>query len=478
MSSPSATSFRRTSQALAGDRKTVLFVATFGGFLVTFMSSAVNVALPQIGEEFAVSAVMLSWLSLSMILVSGAIILPVGRLADIYGRVRFFTLSMIIFAISCLASAAAPSAGVLLGLRMLSGVSLAVGSATASALVILAYPVETRGRALGLNIGGIYLGLMVGPVLGGFIVHYLGWRGLFLVAGAAALVNVAIPVWKLRHIEWREPRPGRFDLLGSFLYAAGLTALLLGFSSLPRTAGVLLLIAGVAGVAAFLWWETRAADPLLSVDLLRRNRVFAYSNAAVIINYAATSAMVFLMSLYLQKNRGLDPQTAGLLLVAGAFVQTAFSPVAGRLSDRLEARYVATAGMVFCFLGLLLLVFLGETTPYWYIITALCLLGLGIAFFASPITHTIMGSVDKTKVGMASATLAAARQAGMNMSMGIATCVIAVVVGQTVIKPSVYPELLTSIRLAFLIFTVLSALGVMAALVGPRRESGRGRRED
>jgi MFS family permease len=478
MSSPSTTSFKRTSQALAGDRTTVLFVATFGGFLVTFMSSAVNVALPQIGDEFAVSAVMLSWLSLSMILVSGAIILPVGRLADIHGRVRFFTLSMIIFAVSCLASAAAPSEGVLLALRMLSGISLAIGSATASALVILAYPVESRGRALGLNIGGIYLGLMVGPVLGGFIIQYLGWRGLFLVAGAASLVNVAVPIWKLRHVEWREPRAGRFDLLGSFLYASGLTALLLGFSFLPRTSGILLLVAGVVGVTGFLWWESHAADPLLSVDLLRRNRVFAFSNIAVIINYAATAAMVFLMSLYLEKNRGLDPQTAGLLLVAGAFMQTALSPVAGRLCDRLEARYVATSGMVFCFVGLLLLVFLGESTPYWYVVVALCLLGLGIAFFASPITHTIMGCVDKTKVGMASATLAAGRQAGMNMSMGIATCVIAVVVGRTVIEPSVYPQLLTSIRVAFLIFTVLSAIGVVAALVGPRRESGRRREED
>ena len=464
---------RPDPQTIARHPTTILFVATFGGFLVTFMSSSVNVALRSIGEDFSASAVMISWLSLSMILVSGAILLPVGRLADLHGRVRFFQLSMAIFAVSCLASAFAPSAPVLLALRMLSGVSLAIGSVTSSALVILAYPVESRGKALGLNVGGIYLGLTVGPVLGGLIIHNLGWHSLFLIVGAAALVNTAIPVWRLKGIEWREPKSGPFDLLGSLLYAVGLTTLLLGFSLLPRSAGALLVGVGVAGLAGFLWWETRAADPLLSIDLLRGNRVFLYSNVAVLINYAATSAMVFLMSLYLEYNRGLDPQKAGLVLIAGAFFQTVFSPVAGRLSDRVEARYVASAGMVFCALGLLALVFLGETTPYWYVVGALGLLGLGVAFFATPIIHAIMGCVDKSRVGMASATVAAMRQAGMNMSMGVATLVIALVVGQVEIVPGTYPQLLTSIRLTFLIFTVLCVAGIVLALAGPRRKSAR-----
>ncbi len=284
----------------------ILVVATLGGFLVTFMSSSINVALPLIGEEFDVSVVLLSWLALSMILVSGAVLLPVGRLADLYGRVRFFVAGMILFTLTCFASAAAPNEWVLLGLRMVSGVSLAIGAATSSALVILAFPVETRGRALGLSIGGVYLGLTVGPVLGGLIIHNLGWRSLFLVTGAGGLVVVLLQIWKLRHLEWRERKTARFDVPGSVLYAVGLTALLLGFSFLPGTAGLVLVVVGIGVLAGFLRWEARAADPLLPVDLLRHNRVFAYSNAAILINYAATSAMVFLMSLYLQNTRGLD----------------------------------------------------------------------------------------------------------------------------------------------------------------------------
>ena len=453
------------------NRTMVLVVATLGGFLVAFMTSAINIALPLIEAEFNVSAVMLSWVSLAYMLVGAATLLPMGRIADLYGRMRLFIWGMIVFTVISFASAFAPSAGVLIALRAVHGLGLAIGGATSTALVILAYPPESRGRALGMNVAGIYLGLTLGPVLGGLIIHNLGWRGLFLVVGALGLVNVGLPLWKLRHVDWREPKRARFDVLGSVVYAASLTAVLLGFSLLPEISGAILVAAGIAGLAAFLWWETRAADPLLDVDLLRRNRVFAFSNAAAFINYSATFAMVFLMSLYLQYNRGLDPQTAGFVLVTGTFVQAALSPVAGRLADRVEARYVASVGMAACVLGLLGLSFAGTTTPYWYIITMLCVLGLGFAFFSTPITHTIMGSVETRFVGVASATLATVRQAGMSMSMGVATLVLTLEVGRQAIQPADYPRVLSSVRMSFLIFAALCVLGVGASLVGPRRRS-------
>ncbi len=309
------------------NRTMILVVATLGGFLVAFMMSAVNVALPLIESEFNVSAVMLGWISLSYMLVGAATLLPAGRIADLYGRMRLFIWGMIVFTVISFASAFAPSAGILIALRAVHGLGLAIGGATSTALVILAYPPASRGRALGLNVAGIYMGLTLGPVLGGLIIHNLGWRGLFLVVGALGLVNVGLPLWKLRHVDWREPKRAHFDVLGSVGYALSLTAVLLGFSLLPDIAGAILVAAGIAGLAAFLWWETRAADPLLDVDLLRRNRVFAFSNAAAFISYSATFAMVFVMSLYLQYNRGLDPQTAGLVLVTGTFVQAALSPV-------------------------------------------------------------------------------------------------------------------------------------------------------
>jgi MFS family permease len=396
-------------QLTTAQRTMILFASSFGGFVITFMSSGINVGLTTINEDFHVSAVYLTWISISMVLVSAATLLPFGRLADAYGRMRFFIGSMVLFSVVSLASALAPSAAVLLALRMLIGVSLAIGSVTAPALVILAFPIQVRGRALGWNVLGVYLGVTVGPFLGGLIFHGIGWRGFFYVLAGMNMINVVLPVWKLRHIEWKEPKQGRFDLVGSLLYAAGLVALLLGFSLLPGITGAILLPAGVLVLAAFLWWESRAADPLLPVGLLKHNRVFAFANGAAFVNYAATAAMSLLMSYYLIVDRGLSQAVAGLLISAGSLVQALFSPLAGRLADRLTARYVASAGMGLCVLGLFALIFLGSTTPYWYIVAALCVLGLGFAFFSTPITYTVMGSVDTSRVGIASATLSAMR---------------------------------------------------------------------
>ncbi len=290
----------------------ILFASSFGGFVITFMSSGINVGLTTINQDFHVSAVYLTWISLSMVLVSAAMLLPFGRLADAYGRMRFFIGSMVLFSVVSFASALAPSAAVLLALRMLIGISLAIGSVTAPALVILAFPIEVRGRALGWNVLGVYLGVTVGPFLGGLIFHGIGWRGFFYVLAGMNLINVVLPVWKLRHIEWKEPKQGRFDLVGSLLYAAGLVALLLGFSLLPGITGAILLPAGVLVLAGFLWWESRAADPLLPVGLLKHNRVFAFANGAVFVNYAATAAMSLLMSYYLIVDRGLSQAVAGL----------------------------------------------------------------------------------------------------------------------------------------------------------------------
>ncbi len=447
----------------------VLAVASLGGFLVNFLSSAVNVALPLIEAEFHVSAVTLGWISLSYILVAGATLLPAGRVADMYGRMRLYMVGMGLFTVLSLASAFAPSATALLVLRAVHGIALGIGSSTSAALVILAYPPESRGRALGLNVSGVYLGLTLGPVLGGLIVHNLGWRSLFIFVGAFGFADLALAFWKLRGVEWREPRKTRFDFAGSVSYALSLTGVLLGFSLLPSVFGAALIVGGAIGLGVFFWWESRTPDPLLQVRLLRRNRVFAFSNLATLVNYSANAAMIFLMSLYLQYSRGLNAQTAGLVLVTGSLVQAAVSPLAGRLADRMEARHVASTGMLCCVFGLLGLSFLGEATAYWYVIVMLSLLGLGMGLFSTPNMHAITGSVDPHSVGVASAVVATMRRAGQSISMGLATLVLAVEVGRHAIEPSDYPRVLTSVRLSFLLFAILSVLGVAASLVGPRR---------
>ena len=452
------------------DRSTqriILIATAMIGFVATFMASSINIALPLIESEFRVSAVTLGWISTTYVLSAGAVLMAVGRLADLYGRMRVYLIGLAGFTILSFASALAPSATVLIVLRVFQGLASALLFATHTALVILSHPPEVRGRALGVQVAGVYLGLTLGPVLGGIISRNAGWRTLFVVVGALSLANCILPFWKLRKIDWREPKTARFDILGSVIWAIALSALLLGFTYLPDTLGGLLITAGIVGLALFFWWETRAGDPILSVDLFLHNRVFALSNTASLINYSATFAMTFLMSLYLQYNRGLDAQAAGLILVPGLLVQAGLSVLAGRLADRLPARMLASTGMGLTVLGLFAFVFLDETTPYSYIVGVLCVLGIGLALFASPMTHTVMGSVEKRHVGVASATLATMRVTGQNLSMGIATLVLAIVIGRHKMGPVDYPHFLTSARISFAIFAALCVLGFAASLVKP-----------
>jgi EmrB/QacA subfamily drug resistance transporter len=451
----------------------VLLVVAAAEFLTTFMVSSVNIALPAIDDEWHVSAVTLSWISLAYILAAAALLMPAGRLADLKGRKRLFVAGMIVFTIFSFASVFAPSASVLILFRVLQGVGTAMLYACTVAMVALAYPPETRGQAIGIQVASVYLGLTGGPLLGGVIIDNLGWRFLFLIVGALGVVVCLFAGWGLRGVEWREPKRARFDVPGAIAWAVALTMLLIGFSLLPEVLGWVLIAAGAGGITGFLWWETRAPDPMLNVALLRGNRVFAYSNAAIFINYAATFAPTFLMSLYLQYNKGLTAQDAGLLLVTGTVVQTVFSPVAGRLADRIQARFLAAAGMALSVLGLGAFVFLGAATAYWYIITTLCVLGLGLAFFCTPIMHVIMGSVDRSQAGVASATIATMRMTGQNISQGLATLLLSIFVGRHSIEAVDYPNLLTSIRVTFAIMAVLCIFGVGASLVGPRRAKAR-----
>jgi MFS family permease len=450
-------------------QQTLLAAVTATGFLTAFGFSSVNVALEQIASELDLSAVAISWVTLSAILATGALLMPMARVADFHGRMLVYNLGLAGFAVFCFASAFSPNAAVLILTRALQGVAAAFLFSTTVAMVSLAYPPETRGRALGLQVAGVYLGITLGPVLGGVITENLGWRGLFIVSGALGLVGLVAPLHKLRRLEWREPKTAPFDIWGSVVWACALSALIIGFSYLPGMVGYLLIAVGVVGLAGFVRLENRAADPILNVGLLRHNRVFASANAASFINYSATTAMSFLISLYLLYNRGLGAQTAGFVLVTGPFVQAVVSPIAGRLADRVEARFVASTGMGLCAAGLCAFAFLRETTPLWYVITVLCVLGLGFGLFASPIIHTIMGSVDRRYVGVAAATSSTMRVAGQSFSMGIAALVLAVVVGRQTIGVSDHVHLLTSIRLLFLIFAVLCVIGVVASLVGPGR---------
>jgi MFS family permease len=236
-----------------------------------------------------------------------------------------------------------------------------------------------------------------------------------------------------------------------------------GLTLVPEPMAAASILLGALLLGGFLWWEVQCKSPLLDMSVFHRNLAFAFSNIAALINYAATYAVAFLLSLYLQYTRGLAPEAAGMILVAQPLVQMIFSPSAGRLSDRIEPRIVASAGMSLTAIGLLFFVFLSEETPLWLIVGVLLVLGLGYALFSSPNTNAIMSSVAPRHYGVASSMVATMRATGQLASIAIAMMVFSLFMGRVQVTPEVYPLFLTSVQVAFLILGVLCLIGVFAS---------------
>jgi EmrB/QacA subfamily drug resistance transporter len=446
----------------------VLLSNSLVAWVTAFMTTAINVALPSIQEEFHLGAVAYGWLPLGYMLTSAMFILPFAKLGDRFGRRLLFLIGLIVFAVSSTILVFASSYTPLLVLRLTQGLGASMMFSTSMAMVTVAYPPQRRGLAMGVSVGAAYLGMTLGPALGGIMVHHVGWRSLFILSACFAVVNLGLDVWLLGRAEWKEERAVGSDWTGSLVYAAGLAAFLSGLSWLPLLKGAILVVLGTCALAFFVWWESRVRNPVVEVRLFRRYRVFALSNLAALVSYASVWAQSFLLSLYLQSIRGLNPETAGWVLITGVALQCLVSPFGGRLSDRIEPRWVASGGMLLCVAGLLMLSFLQTDTPYWYIILALCLLGLGYGFFSGPNQSSIMGSVDKRYVGFASGSISTVRTIGMSVSVAGATMVMALVVGRHDITPADYPNLLTAVRTAFAVYTALSAVAVLVSLVRGR----------
>ncbi len=447
-------------------KRVVLLVATIASFVFPFMASTVNIALPSLGKELSLDAVTLGWIATAYLLSSATLLVPFGRIADIYGRRKIFTWGIGIFTFSSLLSGLANSATMLIAWRVLQGIGGAMLAGTSVALLTTVYPTNERGKVLGIIVATTYLGLSLGPALGGILTQHLGWRSIFFLGAFLGLLVIGIALWKLKG-EWTGAKGERFDFTGSVIYVLGLVALVYGLTLLSETLllGAGLVVAGAIGLSAFARWEMGTESPVLDISLFKNSKAFTLSNLAALVNYSATFAITFLISLYLQYMKGFNPQNAGLILVAMPAMQAIFSPLTGRLSDRIEPRLIASAGMVLNTVGLVLFIFLNQETSLKLIIGNLILIGFGYALFVSPNTNAIMSSAPKTAYGVASATLATMRQVGMVLSMGIAMLMFTLYnIADVQITPEYYLLFQQSMKTSFIVFAILCFGGIFASL--------------
>jgi EmrB/QacA subfamily drug resistance transporter len=442
---------------------TILVITCIAAFLTPFNGASINIALPAIGKEFAADAITLSWVATSFLLATAIFLVPLGRLADIHGMKRMMVTGLTVYIFSAILAAVSGSMALLMTARVIQGLSSAMIFSTSTALLVLAYPPQQRGHVLGINVAFVYTGLSLGPFIGGMFTQLLGWRSIFWLIAVLGLVPVILTFWLVRD-EWAAARGEKFDLPGSVIYGIGLIALIWGFAELPDWAGFAFISSSILIFAGFIAWELKAKSPVLNIHLFIDNRVFGLSNLAALINYAATFAVTFLLSLYLQYIKGMTPGDAGLIILVMPVVQAVFSPVTGRLSDRFEPRLLASAGMGLTVAGLLMLSFLNSSLPLFYTVISLVILGFGFALFSPPNTNSIMSSVDKGSLAIASATLATMRLIGQMLSMGVAMLVLHVIVGHAQITPAIFQQFELSVRICFAIFTVLCFGGIFASL--------------
>ncbi|VVB91589.1 Putative multidrug resistance protein MdtD [uncultured archaeon] len=449
------------------NKKVVLLITTLSSFLAPFMGSSVFIGLPSIGEEFNMDVVLLSWVPLAYLLAAAIFLVPFGRIADIYGRKKIFKYGITIDIVASILLAFSFSETELILLRIVQGIGAAMIFGTSVAILTSVYPPQERGKALGITVAGVYSGLSLGPVVSGFLTQYFGWRSIFLSYVPLELIIIVLTLWKLEG-EWADAKGEKLDVTGSAIYGFSLAALMYGFSSLTETYGALLILASIIGLAAFVRWELNVKNPVLDMNLFRNNTVFSLSTLAALINYSATFAVAFFLTIYLQDVKGLSPQNASLIFVSQPIIMTIFSPVAGWLSDRVEPRVVASIGMAFTTLGLLLFSFLNEGTALGYVVASLVIIGFGFALFSSPNTNAVMSSVEKRFYGVASATLGTMRLTGQMLSTGIATLILAIYVGKVRIAPENYFLYIRSEKAAFTVFAILCFIGIFASFARGR----------
>lgn len=469
----------------------VMLVAGSGIYMVTLDSGIVNVALPVLTAEFHTALNTAQWVILGYLLCITAFLLPAGRLADMLGRKRVFLTGFLLFAGSSALCGLAPGIGWLVAARVLQGIGGALVQANSPALVTQAFPSNERGRALGIVSAIVSVGLLSGPMVGGLITQYLGWRWAFFVNVPISIVATAVGVRLLRP----SPRqPGqRFDIAGAALFLVAVVALLLTLTMGPAEGGSWGATAGPAALAlvaaiVFLGVERHTAQPMLDLTLFA-NQGFRAAAVAAFLNFLALAQVTLLMPFYLQRVLALSVSEAGVVMAAIPATNMFVAPFSGTLSDRLGSRMIASLGMFIECIGFLLLLTLRQTEPALLVAARLVLLGFGLGLFNSPNSSALFGSVPRNRLGVVGGMQALTRNLGQSLGQAIAgalwTAVLGALAGHSVATAiaagnanalsQAVPAALTAFRINFGLSLSLAIVALLVSLLARPSESSHSR---
>ncbi|MHB9130733.1 MAG: MFS transporter [Armatimonadota bacterium] len=386
--------------------------------------SALNVAISVLQHAFNAPLAAVAWVPLIYLLIIGSLILPMGRLGDLWGFRRLFLLGVVLFTLASALCGFAPSLPWLIGGRVLQALGASMMMALNTGIITAIFSAQERGRALGIAGMGIATGLVIGPTLGGFLVQY-HWSWIFFI-------NVPIGIiggfWCWRVLPEVPPtHRQRVDWLGALLVITSLGALLLAVTQgedwgwgAPRTLG--LLAYSLAGGTLFYFVERRNPEPMLDLTLFH-NPVFTGANIATMMNYLGQFSALFLTPLLLQSGLHWQPEQAGLMMASIPLAVIVLAPISGALSDRLGTRGLATVGEAIVVIGLLGLGACVQSRNFAAILPALVTIGIGTGLFQAPNSSAIMGSVPRHRLGIGGGILATMRNVGMAFGIAISSAI-------------------------------------------------------
>jgi predicted MFS family arabinose efflux permease len=345
--------------------------------------------------------------------------------------------------------------------------------ATNNAILISAFPHNVQGKMLGYSVAATYIGLTAGPIAGGLLNSTFGWRSIFAVSviiSAAAFLTAFRAVPK----DASSLHTSGTDTGGIALYISSIVLSLIGMTSLGSgSSAPYMLAAGIILLAAFFVHEDRRdrtdKSTIMRVSMFRQSRTFTFSNLAALLNYGATFAISYEMSIYLQVILGIPSGKAGLMLITMPAAQAILSPFTGRLSDRIRPSILASTGMGICALTLLLYSRIGENTAVIYIMLVMCITGMGFALFSSPNTNAILSCVSKKDYGVANSIIATMRTYGQSSGMAILSSITAIVLGSGTLETSPHADILRMMHISFITFACICVLGLFFSLARDRK---------
>ncbi len=438
-----------------------LIVCSVAMFLMPFMLSAVNIALPKIGMDIQANAVDLGLIATAYVVTVNIFALLTGRISDIMGRRRIFCFGMTLFTIASLALAFSFSVAMFTFLRIMQGLGAAMVSTVGMAILLNIFPAKERGKAFGIVTAAVYAGVSCGPAIGGIIVDTLGWQGIFLLGTPLGALSLYIILTRIKD-EWREAEGETFDFRGSLVYASSMICMTIGTALIETESYAWwLILFGIVTLVIFYFIECRTRSPLVDMNIFKKSKTFTLGCLTTWINFAAVTALTMFLTFYIQIVLELNTTETGFILMIQPLIQMSLSPLTGRLADKFSPYRIATLGMSICTLGIVYATLLDAQSSLYTIIIIQVILGIGLASFVPTNALALMNSVEARYIAIASGI------ANTMSTLGIVTCMLIMTItfslfmhGQA-IEPATKDTFLQSMFATFTFFSVLAFIGIV-----------------